>query len=252
MIYTLYHDSGTIINVTLDYSLHALLHFSGAKAQDVQLRNGMVSGLVNMSRRTEATHRAGLPHERLVNIPTYRDTSIDNGINEGLKIDETAVEAFVERYGPLHPPSNRRFKQQEKLVSFTESVAAVRNAQTTARDFWVTGSHEKRKELEKELQGGLVIAPIQIRPGEGRGRDIEVVLETDDLWRYVCFLLLFDRLRGRASLCQREACPHPYFVAERRGQLYCSRECAVYASVQRFRDRAHEETDRRSSGRKRK
>jgi hypothetical protein len=100
-----------------------------------------------------------------------------------------------------------------------------------------TGDTEAITEL---VDGGLghgqafTVSAFEILQGHG-ARAGEMVLETEKLWSYLCYLFLVDYAEKRIGVCDRKDCPTPYFIRQRRGQRYCSHDCAVLENVRRFR-----------------
>ena len=65
------------------------------------------------------------------------------------------------------------------------------------------------------------------------GIDIAIV----DLMSLIRLMFLRDYAAGRAKVCENPACLSPYFLQQRKGQQYCTHQCAVLINVRRFRQR---------------
>ena len=77
-------------------------------------------------------------------------------------------------------------------------------------------------------------------------------LRVNDLWTLIRMLLLRDHSEGSARICAIADCPRtPYFLQARKGQRFCSHECAVLENVRRFR-KAQRETQEKPRARKSK
>jgi hypothetical protein len=113
-----------------------------------------------------------------------------------------------------------------------DAVAWLRDAQRRLRKAWKSGD----------------AAPLWIYPGYAGERERfrfpiyfrfpkrrDVVASPGDLMDYVQLVATRDVIDGRAKVCAKKNCRHPYFVAERGDAKFCSHACASEVSVKRFR-----------------
>jgi hypothetical protein len=83
-----------------------------------------------------------------------------------------------------------------------------------------------------EIEKGDIAAETEFSPT----RD-GVEIQVSDLWTLIRILFLCDYAAGRARVCAIADCPRtPYFLQARKGQRFCSHECAVLDNVRRFRE----------------
>jgi hypothetical protein len=75
-----------------------------------------------------------------------------------------------------------------------------------------------------------VTAHIDVNP-----RGVEIAVH--DLWDLARLLFLRDFAAGRTKVCANEDCGSRYFLEQRKGQKFCSHNCAVLINVRRFRSR---------------
>lgn len=65
---------------------------------------------------------------------------------------------------------------------------------------------------------------------------MEIVVK--DLGKLMGLLFARDLWEGRLKKCASPDCPAPYLRAVRKGQKFCSQECAVLINVRHFRERS--------------
>ncbi len=108
--------------------------------------------------------------------------------------------------------------------SFRTRPHHIQKYQDLLRRGW-RGEGNPIKDMAKDI-----VARIEV----GRtGIEIGVV----DLWSLVRLLFVRDYVAGETRICARDDCPTPYFLLKRRGQKYCTHDCAVVVNVRRFRAR---------------
>ena len=90
-------------------------------------------------------------------------------------------------------------------------------------------------DLDDDEDVGFIMGRVRLQIDIGpNGIDLRAM----DLWSYIRFAFLFDYQKGKTKICANQDCSTPYFLEARRGQQYCSHECAVLINVRRFRARA--------------
>lgn len=62
-------------------------------------------------------------------------------------------------------------------------------------------------------------------------------LVAGDMWSFTRIAFLRDFVLGRVQVCLNPDCRAPYFLTSRKGQKYCTHQCAVLMNVRRFRER---------------
>jgi predicted nucleic acid-binding Zn finger protein len=149
-------------------------------------------------------------HECLANV--RRD-------EEGV-CDPHGIEAFLRRYGPLMGRTG------VTTSDFSEGWYQFTYCQEILQKAWKKDA-ACLIEIEAQLE---VLDVIKTKMESGR-----FVLETLNLWTYLCFFFMRDFSAGKAKVCESPDCSTPYFIEQRRGQKYCSHVCAVRENVRRFR-----------------
>jgi hypothetical protein len=170
-------------------------------------------------------------------------------INQGwaLRVDGRAVERFVRDFGVLHAkdlPYIEPLKAETKKLfedylnlspvlvrpvdfNFREQLSDFMDAQRLLRRAWSGDGSVIDLNIKTELEEGFELLAFDVR------RKGEVLLETEDLWKFICFLFLLDETRGKTGVCANPNCPAPYFLKHRRTQKICEQgECVAWAQRQ--------------------
>lgn len=122
---------------------------------------------------------------------------------------------------------------------FSEEIGAITGAQFLLRSAWTGDSEAMAGHFQDgTLSEAFRVVSFDILQSYAMRRPSEVLLETEELWDYMRYLLLTDYAEQRLGVCDRADCPTPYFVQQRKGQRYCSHDCAVLENVRRFRSKA--------------
>lgn len=137
-----------------------------------------------------------------------------------LRDDPTAALRFTRTYGvmslrykgePMSFPLRDMFRSRDELrLAWEEPKATM--------FFWWLESY-----------AGLP-ATLHVRRS---GLETEVA----DLRTLIHVMFSRDYWDGRVKKCANPGCPAPYFLTVRRGQKYCSQQCAVLINVRQFRAR---------------
>ena len=222
------------------YAIRGVIRYYGWLPKEAALSKGVISGVLDLSKNVDTTRWTTPPHLFLANLPTYRDGVSDmRPIRDG-SLDPKAAETLIRRYGPVYTDDDvwlddRRFP----AGYFKESVKAI-----SGRSISLTGSVVRELEVIAEhfsdgtLSESFKVASFEILQNFAARHSGEVLLETEILWEYIRYLFLTDYAEKRLFVCEREDCPTPYFVQQRKGQRYCSHDCAVLENVRRFRIKA--------------
>lgn len=223
------------------YAIQAAVRYYGYAPKEIELapKRGL-SGVLDLSRPVDTTRWAIPPHLRLANLPTYRAKNMDMGAKNDLRLDDKAAEAFVQRYGPIYTRDDVWMDDKRFPAGyFREDIGSIAGAQFLLRAAW-TGNTEVIAEHFNDgtLAQAFTVASFEILQNYAARRSSEVLLETEDLWEYTRYLFLTDYAEQRLAVCDRQDCPTPYFVQQRKGQRYCSHDCAVLENVRRFRSKA--------------
>jgi len=165
------------------------------------------------------------PHERLANVLRNE---------EGL-CDPHGIEAFLRRYGPLVGRTGLT------ASDFIEDWSKFTFYQEILRKAWEKDP-ESLKDVEAQLE---ILDGTKTKMESGR-----FVVETINLWTYLCFFFMRDFSAGKAKVCESPDCSTPYFIEQRRGQKYCSHVCAVRENVRRFRQTERKAKQQKSSSQK--
>lgn len=135
-----------------------------------------------------------------------------------LTLDVDSLCAFTKRWGFLFGNVNA------KSGSFRTSPDHIQWLQDLLRSAW-RGEGQAIKKMATDISAGVVVTP--------KGIDIAVV----DLWNLTRLLFLRDSAAGRTKICANRDCISLYYLEKRKGQRFCSHECAVLINVRRFRAR---------------
>jgi len=208
----------------------------GEKEGDLSI-DGRLESEIDISRWKE------MPHECLANLPLSfnlsRSTS-ELGLSslERSELSRSRVEAnrpsleamdmFIKRYGLLAAETS---SDEDGNVYFRESAFGFVVCQNTLQEAWKGNARELRN-MRKQVQRKLRVGPT-VEAGR-------IGFVTEQLWPFVCMLFFRDYAAGKTKVCANPDCPHPYFLKERKGQMYCSHPCAVLINVRRFRGRERE------------
>jgi hypothetical protein len=222
------------------YAIRGVVRYYGWLPKEAALSKGVISGILDLSKNVDTTRWSTPPHLALANLPTYRKGSSDmRPVSDG-GLDPKAAEAFIRRYGPVYTDDDVWLDDKRFPAGyFKETVDAIHGAQYLLRKAWsgnseVIGEHFSDGTLSESFK----VVSFEILQNYAARRSSEVLLETEVLWEYIRYLFLTDYSEKRLSVCEREDCPTPYFVQQRKGQRYCSHDCAVVENVRRFRTKA--------------
>jgi|SRR5271168_1306016 len=143
------------------------------------------------------------------------------------------VRAFTLEYGPLAPrhrpgeiPTGGDFdcfKPGDRVWIDTAQFVALQKL------LWLAWQGDPG--ALQDVSGDLASA-LNLRAG-AEGLELEV----PDLWALIRLLFLQDHAKGKTKVCTNPDCQKLCFLQARKGQIYCSHECAVLINVRRFRDR---------------
>jgi hypothetical protein len=175
-------------------------------------------------------------------------------------LDVSAAEKFVRRYGVLHESdeillrkglSIEQHLEQEgvplmepadiKDISITADdyaifrtkVSELASAQRLLRLAWMKNTAAIDIYLQGEIDRGFEINSFEIRQGFSFRRKASVGLRSNDLWTYICFLVVLDYAKGRTGYCENPECLAPYYLKKRRTQKICeSGPCTAWAQRQ--------------------
>ena len=191
------------------YDISLQLRYYGRLPQSTRIESGSVwgelgNGTVDVLRWKEP------PHEYLANILR----------NERAFCGPKSVEAFVRRYGPLIGRTG------VTSSSFIESCITFTAYQETIRKAWHS-DREALLEIEAQLE---ILDVVSTRMESGC-----FVLTTINLWTFICFFFMRDFSAGKTKVCKSPDCTNPFFLEQRKGQIYCTHVCAVRENVRRFR-----------------
>jgi hypothetical protein len=203
----------------------------------------MARQLIDQSRWTM------LPHLALANLPSYDASGmfklrLDDSVlpivwdlsptelaarKPELTIDAKAVQKFVQTYGLLSVEDLREVRAAVPGgaldLGFQEKLSSFASAQELLRRAWGGDRSVVDINLKTEIDFGFELRALEIiRPRA------EALLETEDLWKFICFLFLVDDAKGRTGLCANPGCPAPYFLKKRITQKFCELgPCTAFA-----------------------
>lgn len=240
------------------YAIRGVVRYYGWLPKTLERARGGFIGRMDLTRNVDVSRWTIPPHVRLANLPTYdaKGTAKMTPDND-LKLDASSAEAFLKRYGVLYrqdyqqeptfkKPTNKMTDASQpgpKRVApevehpgnlFKESIGQFAGAQFLLRKAW-TGDTET---ITEHFNDGTLSESFRVASFDIQNRSGEVLLETEDLWEYMRYLFLVDYAEKRTGVCERQDCPTPYFIQQRKGQRYCSHDCAVLENVRRFRSKA--------------
>ncbi len=205
-------------------ALTARIRFFGRVPSKTKLLGAHVTGKVGSKRANPSQWREP-PHEGLANVPTYDTGKIPQALTtrpvRGIT-DPKAMDAFVKRYGTLSARINKRTR------SFDENAVDFASFQEILRGAW-TGDKAALGKILGQAKDALE-PKVSVRAEE-------IVIDTENLWSFICLLFLRDYRADKTKLCARPDCKHPYFVEKHKRQKYCSQQCAVLMNVRNFRQR---------------
>jgi hypothetical protein len=197
------------------------------------------------------------PHLVLANLPTTQPEAADGSASEtevelvktnvralfeqsgeklseslaywlyGDRVEAKVMMSFLKRYGPLDGPDRSKVNK-DGVLNFYEGAQYFGLLRRLLRGAW-RGDGHALKLIKSTLRA-------QTRPEfiiEGKQAEIVV----DDLKSFVCLLFLRDLATGKIKLCESPDCPTPYRLQRRKGDRFCSHECAVLVNVREFRKR---------------
>ena len=169
------------------------------------------------------------PHLFLANLPVNPSTGI---------ADLKALEKFTRTYGLLRSVDDPFIHSKDWIVDPTISFAQ----RDRLRQAW-QGKPEWLASLRAET-GDL---DFRVAANFHFDRD-GIELRVRDLWHLILLLFQYDYTTGRARVCAIKDCPRtPFFLQARKGQQFCSHECAILETVRRLRARGK---GRKRGGRK--
>src|SRR5262249_51535005 len=108
-----------------------------------------------------------------------------------------------------------------------------RRQQTHLRDAW----QRRDTNLFTDPTGAAKAFGYDARPINWNVRDNQLEMVTPSCRDYIGVLLARDLATRRARICARPKCPHPYLVAARKDQKFCTHKCASDVSQNNFRKR---------------
>lgn len=179
-----------------------------------------------------------------------------------LRLDAKAAKKFVMEYGVLQKTDivclergtvlEERFREEEWSVEGPDEVSdiAVDNsdwavfrgrlahfelAQILLREAWRGSAYVVDVFLKTELDDGFNLRAFDVLAGRDTtpNHRAEIFMETEDLWKFICFLFLLDWTRGRIGVCGNPECPAPYFLKKRSTQKVCELgPCSEWAQRQ--------------------
>jgi hypothetical protein len=185
------------------YDINTAIRYHGPSSESVRTENGRVSFTVGPP-FTGTPRWKQPPHDYLA------------GLNVSEKESVHAVLYFTRRFGPM---ADRRIGDQVWI-----DIPRFLSLQELLQDAW----HGAQDALEEIMVGLIAELELEVRP-----QGLELQLR--DLWTLIRLLFLRDYARGKAKVCANPDCSTPCFVQARRGQKYCSHNCAVLINVRRFR-----------------
>ena len=152
------------------------------------------------------------------------------------------VLAFTKVYGLLDPKGKYCAAIGGEPFSFR--VASWVEAQKYFQEYWDWNSDRGkwdvvRHDLETELMPSQIIGTGDNHEGmmvnylSGLGPKPFISLAATTLWQYLCASLMFYSV-GELRFCQNPDCPAPRFIARRRGQVFCSNDCAGLIAKRRW------------------
>lgn len=136
--------------------------------------------------------------------------------------DLAAVCKFTRDYGFVTE------KPREGTFRYPVSLPELRRRQELVRDAWLGG--EKAKLLAEELE--LPNPHLSLHIGDKQSE-----LAVNHLWTLIEILVLRDVAAKNTRICASSDCPARFFLPVRRGQKFCSHNCAILVNVRRFRQR---------------
>jgi hypothetical protein len=173
-----------------------------------------------------------LPHRALVNLPTYDEQGKPiTRPGPGLRIDPKSVERFVRTYGVLR---GARIDGR----AFTQDIAEVAERQDVLRQRWLQAN--RVVEFDSSMMEDMEWEVQRTDPPVFRATIFQasafVLLTTEDLWKFICYLFLWDCWNRKIGVCENPDCPAPYFVKSRVDQKFCEvGPCTQYAHRQAAR-----------------
>lgn len=206
--------------------------------------------LVTLSRKVTSDTRTKPPHVEFANLRTYNaDGNVTMASEEGLTLDEKALEKFIRTYGLL-----RGYELAPSRVPLNrEPISEIAAFQLTLRRAWQAWSASNAKFplvevrfneayqndncneayqnlanlsgfLEEMLKGFrvgfTVLDPVA-----------ELSVSADDLWRFILLLFPISASEGKIGFCANPGCPAPYFIKKRKTQKFCELgSCTAYAA----------------------
>ncbi len=135
-----------------------------------------------------------------------------------LVLDAGSLYAFSRLWGYLGG------EVDSKRSTFRTHSEHIQPYQDILRRAW-RGDGKAVRQLAEDISARVDVTP--------NGIDIAVL----DLWNLIRLLFLRDHAAGRTKVCANQGCLSPYFLQQRKGQKFCSHECAVLINVRRFRAR---------------
>jgi hypothetical protein len=202
------------------------------------------------------------PHLVLANLPTTKPEGVEGSAREdeelkvrvaldlisgekpgeslthwlyGDRVEPKVMMSFLKRYGPLHGPERLK-ANKDSVLNFYEGAQYFGLLRRLLRGAW-RGDDNALKSIKSSLHA-------KARPEFiFEGKRAEIVM--DDLESFVCLLFLRDLATGKIKLCESPDCPTPYRLQHRKGDRFCSHECAVLVNVREFRKREAKENKSR-------
>jgi len=175
------------------------------------------------------------------------------------RLEVKAVERFLSTYGLLYEDARidlakdtesekrliqmerRRMKtadvtdvpiQNDDFAIFRETIDKIATAQNLLRLAWKGDPDALNVHIKTELDSGFEIVAFDVRP-DIAGRKGEALLQTDDLWAFICYLVLLDHVHDRTGFCANPECVAPYYLKRRRTQVICEAgPCTAWAQRQ--------------------
>jgi hypothetical protein len=189
------------------------------------------------------------PHVALANV---RGSLLRDGLPTAsavfTRLDLKSIVHFMDRYGAPIVPRSRDMSDIYEVdpTEVAEMQFVLRSAwhgDAEALNLIAEGDQEynefaKYIEAKARAQGvertrtNIPLGPIDVKPVARRGG---MKLVFTELWSLARWLFLVDYWNDRIGICSNKSCFTPYFILKRKGQRYCSHDCAMVMASRRYR-----------------